>query len=134
MPFFYVSILSQAIIKCNTHILGIIDSMNIIEVNRPAISQPHSISRGDVALWTREYMTESRVIATGSAEKPVYRLTKDYENDGLKFNLSMLIKSSNIGKAEKWLEKLAETITNETYQQYKQSKQAFYYLEERYKA
>lgn len=108
--------------------------MNIIEVNRPAISKPHSISRGDVAVWIHPYMTESRVVATGTAEKPVYRLTKDYEHDGLFFNLSMLVKSSNIGKAEKWLEKLAGTITQDHYNEYQNSKLPFHYLEERYKA
>ena len=78
-------------------------------------------------------MTTSRIIATGSIEKPVYRLTKDFENDGLKFNLSMLIDSNDVGKAEKYMVKLAETITNDDFQKYIQSHQSFVYLDKEYK-
>lgn len=108
--------------------------MKIIEVNRPALSKPCSIEKGDVAVWQRQYMTESRIIATGSTEKPVYRLTKDFTINDLKFNLSMLIDSANVGRAEKYLEKVAKTVTSDKYQEYSRSHQPFLYLDERYKA
>jgi len=105
----------------------------IIEVNAPALSKPCSIARGDVSVWNASYVDSNRVVQTASDKNVAYRLTKDYENNGLKFNLSMLIDSNNVGKAEKFLEKLAKSITSEKYQQYVNTHQAFMYLEERYK-
>jgi hypothetical protein len=108
--------------------------MKILELNRPAIHQANSIKELNVQPYTQGqmYMTPNRIVGKCTTENPAYRIVKPYELDGKKYAISMLITATNIGKAEKWLDKISESITEKQINDAKT--QVFVYLEERYKA
>lgn len=89
--------------------------MNILKLNSVAISKPLSVKTLDVRLHTSamSYMDETRIIKQASEEVPVYRLCKDYDIDGLKFALNMIITDKDAGKAEDFMDKVAKKVTKE---------------------
>jgi len=107
--------------------------MKIIELNRPALHQAKSLRQVNVTPYVQGqmYMSPSRIVSKATVESPAYRIVKPYEVDGTPFALSMLITNSNVGKAEKWLDKMAETVTKK--QLDNSRAQVFVYLDERYK-
>lgn len=107
--------------------------MNIIELNRPAIHLANAIKKTNVQPYINGqlYMSPSRIVGKATIESPAYRIVKPYVVEGLPFALSILITDENVGKAEKWLDKAAESVTKE--QVNKSRTKVFVYLDERYK-
>lgn len=105
---------------------------NILKLNVPGLSKPLSVKELDVRLYNsgRVYMDGSKILKTASDETPLYRLCKDYDIDGLKFSLNMIITDMNIGKAEKFMDKTATGVTAE---QVKNINAPFVWLDNEYK-
>lgn len=110
--------------------------MKIIELNRPAVRPPISITGLSIKPYVShmQYMTKSRIIQMASLEKPVYRLSKDYTKDGVKFGISLLTDKKDMAKAEKFMDDTAEELTREEVVQYIRRPAPFTYLNKEYKA
>ena len=88
---------------------------SILKLNIPAVSTPVSVKELDIRLYTNGavYMDGTKILKSASVETPLYRLCKDYDMDGVKFSLNMVITDTDAGKAEKFLDKTAKSITAE---------------------
>lgn len=105
---------------------------NILKLNIPALSKPLSISALDIRPYTSgvSYIDNTRIIQTATEKVPVYRLCKDYDMDGLKFGLNLIITDKNVGKGEDFMDKVAKTVTE---QQVKSINSPFVWLDAEYK-
>lgn len=106
---------------------------NILKLNNIAISKPLSVGSLDVRPYTSSisYIDESRIIKQASEETPVYRLCKDYDIDGLKFALNLVITDKNAGRGEDFMDEVAKKVTKD---EVKGINSPFLWLNELYKA
>lgn len=107
---------------------------DIIKLDYPAIQPALNISELHVKTYVSmvEGITKSMIVVRASEEAPFYRLAKDYEAGDQKFALLLLTTKKNLGKAEKFLDKCAESITKEKASEAKHIR-GFQYLGVEYK-
>lgn len=108
--------------------------MKVIELNRPAVSNRLSIKELSIRPYVAQmmYMDGSKIIQQATPEKPVYRLAKDYEVDGLQFGLNLLTDDNDAGKAEKYMDKIAKGFKRDEVRDLLGRSQPFVYLNKRY--
>ena len=108
--------------------------MQVLELNRPAISTQLSINQLEIKVYTHgaSHYGDNKIVLNATADRPVYRLCKDYTRNALTFGLNIITYDNNADKVEKWLDKLAKQLTVEQIQDGINS-QPFKFLEERYK-
>lgn len=104
---------------------------NILKLNAPAVSKPLSITELDIYPYTSmlSYIDDTKIIKQASEEVPVYRLCKDYDVNGLKFALNLIITDNDAGAAEAFMDKTAKKITKD---QLKNMNAPFVWLDNKY--
>lgn len=108
--------------------------MKVIELNRPAVSNRLSITNLSVKPYVSHmmYMGKAKIIQTATLDAPVYRLAKDYEIDDIIFGINLLTDDNDAGKAEKFMDKLAKSLTREEVNAMIHSNRPFTYLDKSY--
>lgn len=106
--------------------------MKIIELNRPAVSRRLALKELSIKPFVsnEQYMTRSRIIQQASIKEPVWRLCKDYSVDGIEFALNLLTDQKDMKKAEKFMDKVAKSVTREQAVEYTHSRNPYIYLNE----
>lgn len=109
--------------------------MKVIELNRPAISTKLNVKELHIKPYVSHmhYMDKSRIIQVASLEKPVYRLCKDYEIDGIIFALNLLTDDKDAKRLEKFLDDTVKNLTREQAVEYINRSVSFSYLDTQYK-
>jgi hypothetical protein len=111
-------------------------SKEIIELNRPALRNYLNVPTGRaIKVWSafEPYISKNLVISQATIEKPVYRVSVDYEINGLKFNIGMITADNLIKNVYKYLDSLSESITAQQITALQRSRNPFIYLEGSYK-
>ena len=109
-------------------------NMNVIQLNRPAVSNRLSIKDLSIKPYVSHmmYMGKAKIVQTATLDAPVYRLAKDYEVEGLTFGVNLLTDDNDAGKAERFMDKLAKTLTRDEVNSMIHSNRPFTYLDKNY--
>lgn len=111
-------------------------SKEIIELDKPALRQYLNLPSGkSISVWSsnESYIRSNFIIGQATMDNPVYRVSVDYDIDGLKFNIGMITTETKIDKVNKFFDKLAVNISAMELEKLRRSGKSSNYIDERFK-